>query len=115
MAKRISDPRRPGRIEMTESAVRTIGNGDCGFHRNGPHRARIYEAIGNVGSRILRRVIDGALQNLAAVPPEASACVTPSRATNFRLAATPFASFTFLRRMCRWSSSTNFGRPHTAA
>jgi ATP-dependent DNA helicase RecG len=64
------DPRRPGRIEMINPQCELLGTETADSTEMG-RIVPIYEAIGNVGSRILRRVIYGALQNLAAVPPEA--------------------------------------------
>jgi ATP-dependent DNA helicase RecG len=64
------DPRRPGRIEMINPQCELLGTETADSTEIG-RIVPIYEAIGNVSSRILRRVIYGALQNLAAVPPEA--------------------------------------------
>src|ERR1700719_5307713 len=64
------DPRRPAGIEMINPQCELLGTETADSTEMG-RIVPIYEAIGNVSSRILRRVIYGALQNLAAVPPKA--------------------------------------------
>jgi len=63
------DPRRPGRIEMINPQHEILGAEAADSTEMG-RIVPIYEAVGNIGSRTLRRMIYGALQNLAAVPPD---------------------------------------------
>jgi ATP-dependent DNA helicase RecG len=64
------DPRRPGRIEMINPQCELLGADTTDSTEMG-RIVPIYEAIGNVSSRVLRRIIYGALQNLSAVPLDA--------------------------------------------
>lgn len=64
------DPRRPGRIEMINPQYEVLGADTADSTEMG-RIVPIYEAIGNISSRILRRIIYGALQNLSAVPLDA--------------------------------------------
>src|ERR1700722_9849703 len=63
------DPRRPGRIEMINPQHEGLG-ADAADSTEMGRIVPIYEAVGTVGSRTLRRMIYGALQNLGAVPPD---------------------------------------------
>ena len=93
--------RAAGRIEMINPQYELLGADTADSTEMG-RIVPIYEAIGNVSSRMLRRIIYGALQNLSDVLPEGCLRRCPGAMT-FRAAATPSASFIFLRRMCRWS------------
>jgi ATP-dependent DNA helicase RecG len=64
------DPRRPGRIEMINPQCEVLGANTMDSTEIG-RIVPIYEAIGNVSSRLLRRIIYGALQSLSAVLPDA--------------------------------------------
>lgn len=64
------DPRRPGRIEMINPQCEAVGT-DAADSTEMGRIVPIYEAIGNISSRLLRRIIYGALQNLSAPPPDA--------------------------------------------
>jgi len=63
------DPRRPGRIEMINPQCEAVGGETTDSTEMG-RIVPIYEAVGNISSRLLRRIIYGALQNLAAAPPD---------------------------------------------
>src|SRR4029077_6444333 len=64
------DPRRPGRIEMINPQCELLGATTADSTEMG-RIVPIYEAIGNISSRVLRRIIYGTLQNLSAAPPDA--------------------------------------------
>jgi ATP-dependent DNA helicase RecG len=64
------DPRRPGRIEMINPQCELLG-ADAADSTEMGRIVPIYEAIGNISSRVMRRIIYGALQNLSAVPLDA--------------------------------------------
>src|SRR5438105_2367609 len=64
------DPRRPGRIEMINPQCELLGADTTDSTEMG-RIVPIYEAIGNISSRVLRRIIYGALQNLSAAPADA--------------------------------------------
>jgi ATP-dependent DNA helicase RecG len=64
------DPRRPGRIEMINPQCEALGADTTDSTELG-RIVPIYEAIGNISSRVLRRIIYTALQNLAAAPRDA--------------------------------------------
>ena len=64
------DPRRPGRIEMINPQYELLGEDTADSTEMG-RIVPIYEAIGKISSRVLRRIIYGALQNLAAAPLDA--------------------------------------------
>src|SRR6202047_5212305 len=64
------DPRRPGRIEMINPQCELLGTETADSTEMG-RIVPIYEAIGNISSRVLRRIIYGALNNLSAVPLDA--------------------------------------------
>jgi ATP-dependent DNA helicase RecG len=64
------DPRRPGRIEMINPQCELLGANTTDSTEMG-RIVPVYEAIGNISSRVLRRIIYGTLQNLAAAPPDA--------------------------------------------
>ena len=63
------DPRRPGRIEMVNPAIELLGDGPADSTEVG-RIVPIYEAIGEISSRMLRRMIYAALENLATLPAE---------------------------------------------
>ncbi len=64
------DPRRPGRIEMINPQYELLG-ADAADSTEMGRIVPIYEAIDNLSSRVLRRIIYGALQNLFAAPLDA--------------------------------------------
>src|SRR5438309_6692283 len=64
------DPRRPGRIEMINPQYELLG-ADAADSTEMGRIVPIYEAIENISSRVLRRIIYGALQNLSATPLDA--------------------------------------------
>src|SRR5207302_8706723 len=64
------EPRRPGRIEMINPQYELLGEDTADSTEMG-RIVPIYEAIGKISSRVLRRIIYGALQNLAAAPLDA--------------------------------------------
>ena len=64
------DPRRPGRIEMINPQCETVG-AETGDSTEMGRIVPIYEAIGSISSRVMRRIIYGALQNLSAAPADA--------------------------------------------
>jgi ATP-dependent DNA helicase RecG len=64
------DPRRPGRIEMINPQCEMVGAETPDSTEMG-RIVPIYEAIGNVSSRVMRRIMYGALQNLSAAPVDA--------------------------------------------
>ena len=57
------DPRRPGRIEMINPQCELVGAEAADSTEMG-RIVPIYEAIGAISSRVMRRIIYGALQNL---------------------------------------------------
>src|SRR5580700_9559951 len=61
------DPRRPGRIEMVNPPYELLGVGPEDSTEVG-RIVPIYEAIGAVSSRILRRMTHAALENLGEFP-----------------------------------------------
>src|SRR6266699_2764163 len=63
------DPMRPGRIEMLNPDYELLGAGEADSTEVG-RIVPIYEAIGGVTSRIMRRIIYAALQNLGGVLPD---------------------------------------------
>lgn len=63
-------PRRPGRIEMINPQCELIGVDTADSTEMG-RIVPIYEAIGNISSRVLRRIVYGTLQNLSAAPADA--------------------------------------------
>jgi len=68
------DPVRPGRIEMINPEYETLGEGDADSTEVG-RIVPIYEAIGGISSRSMRRIVYLALQNSAGpmadpLPPE---------------------------------------------
>jgi ATP-dependent DNA helicase RecG len=63
------DPRRPGRIEMINPQCEAVGTDTADSTEMG-RIVPIYEAIGNLSSRVLRRIIYAALQSLSTVPPD---------------------------------------------
>jgi len=64
------DPRRPGRIEMINPQCESVG-AETGDSTEMGRIVPIYEAIGNLSSRVMRRIIYGALQNLSGAPVDA--------------------------------------------
>ena len=62
------DPRR-GRIEMVNPHFELLG-ADTADSTEVGRIVPIYEAIGNISSRMMRRIIYGALQNLSEVLPD---------------------------------------------
>src|ERR1700674_2084543 len=60
------DPNRPGRIEMINPEYELLGDGEADSTEVG-RIVPIYEAIGGITSRIMRRIIYAALQNLGGV------------------------------------------------
>jgi ATP-dependent DNA helicase RecG len=66
------DPYRPGRIEMVNPQIELIGSGDKA-PADSTEVGRIvpiYEAIGGISSRILRRIIYGVLNNFDGTVPD---------------------------------------------
>jgi len=66
------DPYRPGRIEMVNPQIELIGTGE-GTSADSTEVGRIvpiYEAIGGISSRMLRRIIYGVLQNFDGDMPD---------------------------------------------
>jgi ATP-dependent DNA helicase RecG len=63
------DPNRPGRIEMINPEYELLDTGEADSTEVG-RIVPIYEAIGGVTSRIMRRIIYAALQNLGGVLPD---------------------------------------------
>ena len=63
------DPRRPGRMEMINPQYELLGADTADSTEMG-RIVPIYEAIGDISSRMLRRMIYGALQNLSMTLPE---------------------------------------------
>jgi ATP-dependent DNA helicase RecG len=61
------DPYRPGRIEMINPQYEILGTGPADSTEVG-RIVPIYEAIGTISSRMLRRIVHAALENLAAPP-----------------------------------------------
>ena len=64
------DPRRPGRIEMINPQCELVGAEAADSTEMG-RIVPIYEAIGAISSRVMRRIIYGALQNLTTAPLDA--------------------------------------------
>jgi ATP-dependent DNA helicase RecG len=63
------DPHRPGRIEMTNPMFELLGGEDADSTEVG-RIVPVYEAIGGISSRMLRRMIHAALENLTAPPSD---------------------------------------------
>ena len=63
------DPNRPGRIEMINPEFEVLGAGDADSTEVG-RIVPIYEAIGGVSSRMFRRIIYTALENLGKTLPD---------------------------------------------
>jgi ATP-dependent DNA helicase RecG len=88
------DPYRPGRIEMINPQFEMLGAESADSTEAG-RIVPIYEAIGSISSRMLRRMIYAALENLAAPPadplPEAvlARYAFPSRRDALRFAHFP--------------------------
>jgi len=87
------DPRRPGRIEMINPQYELLG-ADAADSTEVGRIVPIYEAIGSVSSRVLRRIIHGALEHLPpgadSLPPELLARYAfPSRRDALRFAHFP--------------------------
>ena len=64
------DPYRPARIEMINPQMEVLGGDGATDSTEVGRIVPIYEAIGGISSRMLRRVIYGALQSLAATLPD---------------------------------------------
>ncbi|MCL5743738.1 MAG: ATP-dependent DNA helicase RecG, partial [Acidobacteria bacterium] len=64
------DPYRPVRIEMINPQMELLGPEDATDSTEVGRIVPIYEAIGGMGSRVLRRVIYGALENLPPALPD---------------------------------------------
>src|ERR1700726_2468511 len=62
-------PNPPGRIEMINPEYQLLGDGEADSTEVG-RIVPIYEAIGGITSRIMRRIIYAALQNLGGVLPD---------------------------------------------
>ncbi len=63
------DPNRPGRIEMINPEYELLGSGEADSTEVG-RIVPIYEAIGGVTSRMMRRIIYAALENLGGLLPD---------------------------------------------
>jgi ATP-dependent DNA helicase RecG len=63
------DPMRPGRIEMVNPEFELLGSGAADSTEVG-RIVPIYEAIGGISSRMLRRIIYAALENLGGAIPD---------------------------------------------
>ncbi len=63
------DPQRPGRIEMVNPEFELLGSGVADSTEVG-RIVPIYEAIGGISSRMLRRIIYTALENLGGAIPD---------------------------------------------
>jgi ATP-dependent DNA helicase RecG len=63
------DPNRPGRIEMINPEYELLGSGEADSTEVG-RIVPIYEAIGGVSSRMMRRIIYTALENLGGMLPD---------------------------------------------
>jgi len=63
------DPNRPGRIEMINPEYELLGSGEADSTEVG-RIVPIYEAIGGVTSRMMRRIIYAALENLGGMLPD---------------------------------------------
>src|ERR1700724_1033458 len=63
------DPNRPGRIEMINPEYEMLGTGEADSTEVG-RIVPIYEAIGGVTSRMMRRIVYTALENLAEMLPD---------------------------------------------
>ena len=63
------DPNRPGRIEMINPEYELLGAGEADSTEVG-RIVPIYEAIGGISSRVMRRIIYTALENLGGVIPD---------------------------------------------
>lgn len=88
------DPHRPGRVEMTNPSFELLA-ADAVESAEVGRIVPVYEAIGAVSSRMLRRMIYAALQSLTAVPadplpaPLRERLGLPSRADALRFAHFP--------------------------
>ena len=63
------DPNRPGRVEMINPEYELLGSGEADSTEVG-RIVPIYEAIGGVTSRMMRRIIYAALENLGGMLPD---------------------------------------------
>src|SRR5258707_68227 len=63
------DPNRPGRIEMINPEYELLGTGEADSTEVG-RIVPIYEAIGGVTSRMMRRIVYAALENLGGTLPD---------------------------------------------
>jgi ATP-dependent DNA helicase RecG len=63
------DPNRPGRIEMINPEYELLGAGETDSTEVG-RIVPIYEAIGGISSRVMRRIIYTALENLGGMIPD---------------------------------------------
>src|SRR6202790_1343360 len=63
------DPNRPGRIEMINPEYELLGTGEADSTEVG-RIVPIYEAIGGVTSRMMRRIVYAALENLGGMLPD---------------------------------------------
>jgi ATP-dependent DNA helicase RecG len=63
------DPNRPGRIEMINPEFELLGSGEADSTEAG-RIVPIYEAIGGVTSRVMRRIVYAALENLGGMLPD---------------------------------------------
>ena len=63
------DPNRPGRIEMINPEYELLGAGEADSTEVG-RIVPIYEAIGGISSRVMRRIVYTALENLGGVLPD---------------------------------------------
>ena len=100
------DPARPGRIEMINPEFELLGAGEADSTEVG-RIVPIYEAIGGISSRMMRRIVYQALETFAG-PYRIRFRRRCWRDTNSPRGATPSASFTFRRRPNRWPSSIRF-------
>jgi ATP-dependent DNA helicase RecG len=63
------DPMRPGRIEMINPEFELLGEGETDSTEVG-RIVPIYEAIGGISSRMMRRIVYGALQQFSGSLPD---------------------------------------------
>jgi ATP-dependent DNA helicase RecG len=63
------DPNRPGRIEMINPEFELLGSGEADSTEAG-RIVPIYEAIGGVTSRVMRRIVYAALENRGGMLPD---------------------------------------------
>ncbi len=63
------DPYRPGRIEMINPEYELLGSGEADSTEVG-RIVPIYEAIGGISSRMMRRIVYTALENLGGMLPD---------------------------------------------